>query len=311
MSIRFLSPAGALLSHKIPVMPNHPVFTDLLLYSDDELERLLGARPAERRVIQAWPLSCVEEVRLADGRRLVYKAQLPPSVEPEFYAAADSVLLPAHRDLGRLGRVRMMALDWIAAPLLSQTEHDADGLVAHARKVIALIGEIGGEPPSYLDVGSPGAWSEAVDRLLGRWSGLLARGRLAGTGPDDLDHVRAWAASAPVQALLEDGSRLAHGDLKADQIFVTPDGYRLIDWQRPILAPPEVDLVSLLVAAGIDPHPFVDPTTVAVHWLLRLNWAVEAQSELFPDQVLPLLGAWAHEAVGHIRDISASPGRPR
>jgi hypothetical protein len=83
----------------------HPVFTDIALHSDDELVRLLGSGIEERATIHAWPLSCVQQVRLANGRRLVYKSQLPPTVEPEFYQAASSALLADHRLLDTLETV--------------------------------------------------------------------------------------------------------------------------------------------------------------------------------------------------------------
>jgi aminoglycoside phosphotransferase (APT) family kinase protein len=80
-----------------------------------------------------------------------------------------------------------------------------------------------------------------------------------------------------------------HGDLKADQVFVTPFGYCVIDWQRPIVAPPEVDLVSLLVGQEVDPYEFIDPQVVGIFWFLRLHWAVEAQYELFPRESLAIV----------------------
>jgi hypothetical protein len=51
----------------------------------------------------------VQQVRLANGRRLIYKSQLPPTVEPEFYQAASSALLADHRLLETLGKSRTMA----------------------------------------------------------------------------------------------------------------------------------------------------------------------------------------------------------
>ena len=94
--------------------------------------------------------------------------------------------------------------------------------------------------------------------------------------------------------------RVIHGDLKADQVFVTPAGYRVIDWQRPVVAPPEVDLVSLLVGQEVDPYEFIDPQVAGIFWFLRLHWAVEAQYELFPATRWPLFDEWAREAVGNI-----------
>jgi hypothetical protein len=93
----------------------HPVFAAIPLHSDEELRDLLGAEVVERVEVHAWPLSCVQRLQLADGRRLAYKSQLPPTVEPDFYAAAASPLLPGFRDLGSAGDARIMTLDWLDA----------------------------------------------------------------------------------------------------------------------------------------------------------------------------------------------------
>ena len=92
-------------------MQTHPVFTNLLMHSDDELAAALGVGIVERETIHAWPLSCVQRLLLADGVKLIYKSQLPPTVEPEFYASASSPLLPGHRLLGKLGDCATMAFD--------------------------------------------------------------------------------------------------------------------------------------------------------------------------------------------------------
>jgi hypothetical protein len=124
-------------------MQTHPVFTDIALQSEDELVQLLGSRIEERATIPAWPLSCVQQVRLANSGRLVYKSQLPPTVEPEFYQAASSALLVDHRLLDTLGDSRTMTIDWIDAPLLSNTAPSVAGIIDRGRLLVAQIGAIG------------------------------------------------------------------------------------------------------------------------------------------------------------------------
>lgn len=68
-----------------------------------------------------------------------------------------------------------------------------------------------------------------------------------------VEAVWSWAASAAVIDRVVEAPRLIHGDLSVAQVFVTPDGYRVIDWQRPMIAPPEVDLVTLLVNQKVEP----------------------------------------------------------
>ena len=281
-------------------MHAHPVFADILLHSDNELAAALGSSIVERETIHVWPLSCVQRLRLQNGARLVYKSQLPPTVEPAFYARAVSPLLPGHRTLGELGRCVTMVIDWIDAPLLRDVVHSAAEFVDHGRRVVDLIGAIGGDLPVYVGIGSLRAWSTLAERVLDDLGQLIVDGRFSSTRLEQVERVRAWATDSMVAVRVTTGSRVAHGDLMAEQVFVTADGYRVIDWQRPVVAPPEVDLVALLVRAGLDPRPYVDATTVRVFWFLQLHWAVEAQAHLFPERRWPLFDQWAAEAVGHI-----------
>jgi len=77
----------------------------------------------------------------------------------------------------------------------------------------------------------------------------IREGRFASTDLDAADRLHRWATSARVIETVSERPRVIHGDLTAEQVFVTPDGYRVIDWQRPVLGPPEVDLVTPLVGA--------------------------------------------------------------
>src|SRR6266851_532395 len=100
------------------MMQTHPFFTNILMHSGDELAEALGIAIAERETLDAWPLSCVQRLLLADGTKLIYKSQLPPTVEPEFYERASSPLLPGYRMLDKLGNCATMTFEWIDAPLL-------------------------------------------------------------------------------------------------------------------------------------------------------------------------------------------------
>lgn len=280
-------------------MPTHPVFTDIVLHSDDELAELLGERISERKTIHAWPLSCVQAVRMGDGARLAYKVQLPPTVEPEFYASASSSLLPGHRPLGQVGQGVAMAIEWIDAPSLSQVA-PGGSVLGRGRDVVSEIAGIGGDLPSYLDVGSVANWTAVVEDVLARRAELVATGWFTHHDPAAATRVRAWAGSPAVLSAIGAGSRVIHGDLNGDQVFVTDSGYRVIDWQRPVIAPAEVDLVSLLVHQHVEPRGIVDDAVVGIFWFLRLHWAVVAQDELFPDAPRKLFNNWAHEAVDNI-----------
>ena len=286
-------------------MEQHPVFPRIRLHSDVELAEAIGAEIVERQTIHEWPLSCVQRLVVAGGRRLVYKAQLPPSIEVEFYDRAASSLLPSHRFLAKVDECQIMTLDWIDAPLLREATRSEGEWAEHGRRLVAQIGDIRGNPPVYLDVGSVDAWSSVVDATLRTLEGLIGAGRFRAIRRESMNALRRWAESQTVRECIGNAPRLIHGDLNAGQVFLEQDGYRVIDWQRPVIGPPDVDLVSLLVAERIDPRAYVAREAAGVFWFLFLRWAVVAQAELFPDFAGPLFGRWAAVAARQILDRSA------
>jgi hypothetical protein len=280
-----------------------PVNPNILMHSDEEMEAALGARIALRKTIREWPLSCVQELHLADGTKLAYKSQLPPTVEPGFYERASSRLLPGHRSLGKLGDCDTMIIDWIDAPKLNEMTGNEAELVEHGRCLMAQIGEIRGDLPVHLDIGSIEAWTATGQNMFDRLERLVADRRFKWVNSPAVKKARAWAASPGVLETVSKNPKIIHGDLKADQVFVAQDGYRLIDWQPPAVAPPEVDLATLLIDQHVDPRRYVDEVTVGIHWFLRLHWAVEAQFDLFPDRRWPLFDNRAAEAIFKIIKI--------
>ena len=275
----------------------HPHFPNLILHSNNELSELLGKTVSSRKTLHEWPLSCVQQLVLQDGSKLVYKTQLPPTVEPGFYEAAKTSLLPQYRLLSKMGQCETMTLEWIDAPLLSNVATEENSILAYGKAVIEQIGAIEGTLPVYLDIGSQQAWIQTVQDMCEKLQTLIQHKQFVLVKPPVIEQLQEWANSKPVIDAVGTGARVIHGDLKADQIFVTEDGFRVIDWQRPVMAPPETDLVSLLVEQHIDPRTYVNEAVTGIYWLLRLHWAVVAQADLFPGKRWPLFDQWAKEAV--------------
>lgn len=281
-------------------MHAHEFFADLLIHDDDELAALLGGEIVARELRHEWPLSRLEDVRLRDGRRYAYKAQLPPTVEPEFYAAAHSPLLVPFLDLGREDRTRFLATEWIEAPSLGSAELSDDEFLGHARRVTAAIGAIEGATPVFLDLSSAAALQEVADETAERLAALVGRGVYLEIGSDAPERVSSWARRPGVIRAVEDGSGISHGDLSPDEVLVVGDGYRVIDWQRPVLGPPEMDLVSLLKHRGLDPAAHLDREFVQLSWFLLLHWAALAQHDLLPGLSPRFTEGWALSALGPI-----------
>ena len=125
----------------------HPHF-DLLLHSDEELSALLGAALVERETLHEWPLSCVQRIRLEDGQRWIYKAAARPTVEPEFYAAARSPVLPCTRKLHRDAHYACLLIEEVHGDRLdslSLSEADVLHTAARLLRKIAAIERVPGE----------------------------------------------------------------------------------------------------------------------------------------------------------------------
>ena len=134
----------------------------------------------------------------------------------------------------------------------------------------------------YIDIGNELRWQQFVDETLSTLSELIDRGAFRITRYSMVKDLAGWANARSTLDTIRSGSGLTHGDLTGDNVFLLPDGFRVIDWQRPRLAPPEVDLALLLDGFGFDPLKHVQPNIVGISLFLHVNWCVECKARWFP-----------------------------
>jgi aminoglycoside phosphotransferase (APT) family kinase protein len=113
--------------------------------------------------------------------------------------------------------------------------------------------------------------------------------------------VAGWAGTPAVRRLLDAEPVVSHGDLSPEEVFVTDDGIRVIDWQRPVLGPPGLDLVGLLRGLGHDPRRECDAALVALDRFVLLRWAVVAADDLLPTLPPDVPASWTALA---LRDLA-------
>jgi hypothetical protein len=230
-----------------------------------------------------WPLSCVQRLALADGRRLIYKTQFGPTVEAEFYAAARSNLLPRVEIVYRADGHVCTLSEYIDAPLLEDVELELEDAVRIGREVLAQIGAIEGNLPHYLDLSDEAKWGAFVETLLEDLRTLIDTHRFTETTKSALRTLERWAFSESVLDVIRAACGYVHGDLSGDNLFVLTDGYRVIDWQRPARGPTGLDLALLLESLGFDPRPYVGAGVMRVWNLKTAHWLVEAKLRWFPE----------------------------
>jgi hypothetical protein len=280
-------------------MQPHPDF-DLQVHTDAELEAALGEALVERTTVHLWPLSSVERLTTVSGRPFAYKAQREPTVEPEFFAAARTTLLPGgYTLLQRDARQATVLIPWLTAPTLRDEGHDEAALVAQGRELVQEIGRIAGDVPVYRDLGTLPGWRGFVEETLGMLLALVDSQTFPNIAPEEIAALARWAQTPDVLEIVDTTSQLLHGDLKAEHVFRTDEGWKLLDWQRPCRAPGDIDLALLLESQKIDPGPYVAPAALGIRWFLLLHWACEAKTNLLPD--LPFFEVWARQAIDAIR----------
>jgi hypothetical protein len=237
----------------------------------------------ERLTLQEWPLSCVERVATEDGRKQVYKAQHSPSVEPKFYAQARSRLIISARTVYDVEPYSAMFLEYLEAPTVGQMNWAEPEVLEFGTASLKEIAGMEGLLPLRLDLSSEQKWRDYFGGILRDLQILVQRRIFQVVQPPMIAALERLAFSASVLNAIRAGSGYVHHDLAGDNVFVLPDGPRVIDWQRPILAPAALDLALLLESLGFDPVPRVGEGVFWLMRLLRASWFTECATEWFPE----------------------------
>lgn len=260
----------------------HPYF-DLLLHDDRELRALLGSPVRERQTLQEWPLSCVQRVVTEDGRKQIYKAQHSPSVESKFYAQARSRLIISARTVYDAEPYSAMFLEYLEAPTLEQMKWAEPEVLEFGTALLRQIAGIEGQLPHCLDLSSEQKWRDYFGGILRDLQNLVQERSFLVVQPPMIAALERLAFSASVINAIRAGSAYVHHDLAGDNVFVLPGGAKVIDWQRPILAPAALDLALLLESLGFDPLPHVGEGVFWLMRLLRVGWFTECAVKWFPE----------------------------
>ena len=258
-------------------------FFDLYLHEDTELELLLRSDIVERVTLHEWPLACVQRVTTRDRQSVIYKSQFGPTVEPEFYAAATSDILISGKTIHQAQGHVCMLFEYIDAPTLGDLEASESQAVRIGRSLLKQIESIGGDLPVYLDVSTEEKWQDLVASTLTDLTALVSQGQFHVLTKEHIAELELWALSEPALSAIHRSSGYVHGDLGGDNLFVLPNGYRVIDWQRTMLGPPEIDLCTLLESLGFDPIKHIDENIVRMMYFLRINWLSRCSLRWFPE----------------------------
>lgn len=262
-------------------LQKHSYF-DLWLHTEAALEELLRSPLTERTTLHEWPLSCVQSVRTADGRTFIYKVQAEPTAEPAFYAHARSDLLVKTHILDHGRGPAALLMEAIAGPRLLDLRPSESEAVRIANEVVEQIARIQGDLPAVADLRTEELWCAYATEMLADLRELIEGGTFRQVDQSLLDDLSTYMELPSVLAAIRSGTGYVHHDLCSDNLFVLPEGYRVIDWQRPIWGPIQLGLVTLFQTLGIDPLLHVPCGVVQLQYLLQIAWFVQCARRWFP-----------------------------
>jgi aminoglycoside/choline kinase family phosphotransferase len=264
-------------------MHSHPYF-DLPIHDDAELSELIGSPIHEQVTLHEWPLSCVQRITLADGQRWIYKSQAQPSVEAQFYARVKSSLLPAARLLWEEGGKTILLLEYLGEKTMEDKPMGGKRQVMNwghvaCEKIAALPTDL----PCYLDVGTLPRWRTVMGAVIENLRGFIQQGIYTRLTLEQVGMLERAAFSSEVVELFEQPPCLAHGDLTMENMFLLPGGLRVVDWQRPLLAPPGLDLATFIQSSGMAVRQhFRTDGVLHLRALLTVHWLSECTRQWFP-----------------------------
>lgn len=262
-------------------MHRHPSF-NLLLHDDEELAEYLGSPVSQRITIHEWPLSCVQSLVTEQGGRYIYKVQAPPTLEAQFYARAQSPLLVPVRVIEAKGHMTAMLMEEIQAPRLKDVPLKDAEAAGIANDLIDMISQIHGDLPVMFDISTEEGWAAYIEGALHDISECIHEGSFKEVDIGKVNKLREWSQAPALLTELRSPSGYVHADLKAENVLVTNDGYRVLDWQRPIRGPVSLDAAALLHSLGIDPVRYVPIGIMQIYHFLHLAWYAQAARKWVP-----------------------------
>ena len=261
-------------------MEQHPQF-DLRLHSDAELAAIIGSPIVERVTLHQWPLSCVQRITDADGRRQIYKAQSGPTVEDRFYAAARSPLLPQAETIYAHGGYVSLLLEHLEGRRLKAGALADDVVLRLGMDLLDQIADIKGDLPVYQVLGGT-EWAAMKVEMAAKLRALVAEGLFSHVDDRAIATIVQTFSDRDVAGAIEGEIGLIHGDLTADNLIVLPTQTKLIDWQFVRRGPRLLDLALFLESFGIDPISHVGVGIMRLAALMRIHWLVECATTWFP-----------------------------
>ncbi|MFN8445536.1 MAG: phosphotransferase [Caldilineaceae bacterium] len=262
-------------------MHRHPYF-DLWLDNDAELECILGIPIRKRTTLREWPLSCVQRLNCGEGRSLIYKVQAPPTVEPLFYANAESSLLASAQIVSRSGMPDALILEDMQGKPISDCHLNESSALEMIDQLLAQISAIRGDLPALESLHNHQEWFAHGEKLYETLSILIDTKQFDQLTLDAVNRIKQAAHDPELLALFDGPIGYLHGDLSNDNVLLVGNSFCVLDWQRPFWGPIALDRSALLRSLGLDAAKHVGTGVAKLETLLTIDWFAACASTWFP-----------------------------
>jgi len=172
-----------------------------------------------------------------------------------------------------------MLLEFVDAPLMDDLALTEDAVWRLREEIAEQIAEIEGDLVFYIDISDRTKWLQLVDSTLTDLEDLLVQGRFEKTTVETVGILDRYARGPAVLDAATSNAGLVHGDPSGDNVLITDDGYKVIDWQRPLLGPTDLNRSFL-------DDPELDAQTkkglLGIEAFLLIRWVTECKKTWIP-----------------------------
>lgn len=250
------------------------------MHDDLELSQLLGSQIVRRDTLHEWPNSCVQKITLNNNEVIIYKYQSGGITESLFYETVQSSILPKAETLWRDDFFSCMVIEFIKNPPLEITNKSNDELLKISAELSEVIQNIEGSVPIILDISSFEKWAKIATETIASLETFINNKKHNKYNLKDINFIEKKVLSKDIQMIFNGKIGLIHGDLNGGNIFMTDEGYKLIDWQSCKKAPLELDRASFISRQGRDPAKLLNPEIAYMLYFVNIWWLVHCQSSI-------------------------------
>ena len=269
-------------------MYKHQTF-DLFIYTQSEIEHLIGKPVRKMQLLREWPLSSVHEIECTDGSLWVAKYMREPlNIEGDFYSQVQgSFVLPCNHIINHPPHLTLVyeKVQGVHPNQLNLTESEALGLLNKVQSQIRTLNHL--NLPVRITIDTPDTFVSRFEETVSHLKQLINSGKFTRCNQTTWQIVEQIISDHDIVQKLTENVGYAHGDLGADNILCLPDEtFLIMDWQRSIRGSYLIDQYIFMESMGLNPLHYLPIEAFYLANLERIDWYVSTSVRWFPSATM-------------------------